>query len=583
MAGRSRSTGSNASAASSRPGKLTAATPPPPADPPPVEPPPAAPSAGGATLKTPRRIALDAAFKERDDLRQGLAEHLGQRRGQRDQVDERVERAFAEFTPTLRTPGAPAPRRQVPPGAAPAEAVREVMRERLGTLTTALPAPRIAIRPDNPLIAWTGDDGDPDTSRSGLIPLDTLITLMDVRGLSARTHGLTPALAVCQAERAAQSIVEEIERIAGGMATPDMPDTPETPENPEAGGMTGNAAGNAPSNGAVSGFVARAVDVQMATASAPEAQLSYGLIPNGADKDAAQARLLETFQLRPGPTDVTAYHDFSTLQIAFEHVWTRIFDGELEDLGRQLYREYVGLKDFLGYDPATADRPISSLDDLTWLIGEIRALSQIAQDALPPGKDRAPLGTANIPKGSNDLAKDATEFVESLPGGRVGTALGTLGISELVIWFLNEAANFGKKTALLWDDLVNGRELQRGDRIIGRVDQLAAAPGTFELVLKTDISKKKEVAFEIFDEASQKFGNLEKVANASGRILVDGNGQPEFYEDRNRIPLPSPLLPIGLLEFSSQDNGHLVGRYVLGDLDKIVPDGGRLTLYWKDA
>ena len=69
--------------------------------------------------------------------------------------------------------------------------------------------------------------------------------------------------------------------------------------------------------------------------------MEYGLIPNGADSNNAQAGLLDTFELRPGPSDVTSYHDFSTLQIAFENVWTQIFDGELEALGRKVYREYV--------------------------------------------------------------------------------------------------------------------------------------------------------------------------------------------------------------------------------------------------
>ena len=45
-------------------------------------------------------------------------------------------------------------------------------------------------------------------------------------------------------------------------------------------------------------------------------------------------------------TDVPSYHDFHTLQIAFQHVWTEIFDGQLTSLGRDLYGEYVKLKDF---------------------------------------------------------------------------------------------------------------------------------------------------------------------------------------------------------------------------------------------
>ena len=78
------------------------------------------------------------------------------------------------------------------------------------------------------------------------------------------------------------------------------------------------------------------------------------------DDDATQSRILQTFELRPGASDVTSYHDFHTLQIAFPHVWTRLFDGELEALGRELYREYVKLKDFGGVDRTTTSRSAPS-------------------------------------------------------------------------------------------------------------------------------------------------------------------------------------------------------------------------------
>lgn len=312
--------------------------------------------------------------------------------------------------------------------------------------------------------------------------------------------------------------------------------------------------------------------------------MEYGLIPNGADSNNAQAGLLDTFELRPGPSDVTSYHDFSTLQIAFENVWTQIFDGELGALGRQVYREYVGLVDFLGYDPATADRPISSLDDLTWLIGEIRRLSQLAQDVLPPGGGA--VGTTNIPKDANTLGKDAGDWVDkNLPGGRPGLAVGTLGISELVLLFLREAGNFGKKPALRWDDLVNGRRLEGNDRIVATVERNVVDAGQFDLVLRTDaFSHKKAVVFQVLDEGSQKFINVKGVYNydPTTRTLYDSNNRPEFYEHDVRIDTSN--LATGLLEFDSEESATVgLGRYVLGDLDKIVPDGGRLTLYWTDS
>jgi hypothetical protein len=464
--------------------------------------------------------------------------------------------------------------------------MHQAMSARLDTLSATAPVPRIAIRPDSPLIQWDGNGGDADGATAGTIALDSLIALMDMRGASALTHGNTPAVATCRVERMAQAMIDEIESAAGPANAGTDGDATRDDTSHDAGDTA--ADGAAANEETVAAFVGSAVNRQMAPATAPEARLTYGLIPNGANKDEAQARLLETFQLRPGPTDVTAYHDFSTLQIAFEHVWTRVFDGELEELGRQVYREYVGLKDFLGYDPATSDPPISSLDDLTWLLGEVRALSQIAQDALPPANTGEALGTANVPKGTNDIAKEATKIVDSSPGGRVGAAIATLGASELVIGLLQLAGGAGVKPLLLWDDLLNGRKLNRGDRIVASIEPSVIASGNFELTLRTDDVKSwKGVAFQIFNHATNKIENRFWVSNAPSDTLTYHPGSPTFYEHSALIP--SNLLPDSLLEFDSQgDPGKWeaatpLGRYVMGDLSQIIPDGGRLTLHWKDS
>jgi hypothetical protein len=326
----------------------------------------------------------------------------------------------------------------------------------------------------------------------------------------------------------------------------------------------------------------------MDSATAPEARVQYGLIPNTANSNEAQAELLDTFELRPGPSDVTSYHDFSTLQIAFDDVWTRIFDGELEALGRELYREYVGLLDFLDYDPDTADRPISTLDDLTWLIGEIRHLSRMTQTSLPtgdPGRPGQGGGDSHTPQGAEKLKNDAGDWIDkNLPGGRAVLAGGTLGISELVLWLIGESAKFGRKEPLIWDDLVNDRSLPRGDRIEASVEPAAVDAGSFDLVLWTDISKKKEVAFQVFDEAAQKPVNAYKVANYSGEVVNHSiTSAPTWYKDHQVIPYRLVTNKC-TLEFASEETPTLIlGRYILGDLDKIVPDGGRLVLYWKDS
>ena len=102
---------------------------------------------------------------------------------------------------------------------------------------------------------------------------------------------------------------------------------------------------------AVDAMVTGAVAVQMDCGDGAGSQLVYGKIPNSAGDDEVQKEIMKNFELRTGASDVTAYHDFHTLQIAFQHVWSRIFDGQLTSLGQDLYREYVtaqGLQWFHG-------------------------------------------------------------------------------------------------------------------------------------------------------------------------------------------------------------------------------------------
>jgi hypothetical protein len=528
----------------------------------------------GAELKSPGRLALDAAFRSDTDLRLGLAENLSDARARSDRVDERVRRAFKEFKPTARATSERDDRgRRVEPGIAPFEAVGRAMEERLAALDAAPRRKGLAVRANSSLIQWEG-------ATTGSIDLGTLLDSLGARDVTSLTLGTPSAVTACEAEHKARAIVAEID---GAPENDGNPETDETDENDDGGGTGGGGTGGDAVE--VGEFVERSVTGQMGPATAPEERLTYGLIPNTANSNQAQAQLLDTFQLRPGPTDVTSYHDFSTLQIAFDDVWTRIFDGDLEDLGRQLYREYVGLLDFLGYDPKTADRPISSLDDLAWLISEVRALSRVTQTSLPGGVNGDAGSGHEVPKNAKSFGEEAGDWIDkNLPGGRGVLAGGTLGISELVLWIMREAATFGRKDPLIWDDLVHDRTLPRGDRIKGSVEPAVISSGEFELVLWTDISNRKEIAFQVWDQGAQKPRNEVRVANWVGQTVNhSGTGLPTWYVDRKRIPI-TLLDDRCVLEFASEQTPGLAsGRYVLGDLDKIVGDGGRLVFYWKDS
>lgn len=112
------------------------------------------------------------------------------------------------------------------------------------------------------------------------------------------------------------------------------------------------------------------VALQMKLVNSPENNVVFGVKPRPTQKDIQEAT--DSFELRGGPADVTAYHDFHDLQIAFRHVWTELFDEELTSLGQKLYAELVKLKKENGVPIKVDDEPITSVEELHELLEELK-------------------------------------------------------------------------------------------------------------------------------------------------------------------------------------------------------------------
>ncbi len=74
---------------------------------------------------------------------------------------------------------------------------------------------------------------------------------------------------------------------------------------------------------------------------------------------------INRLELSGGPANVTAFHDFHTLQLAFEDVWTAAFDDGLRDQVLDLYRQTVALHEDYGLE-------VPPMDD----IGDANALRE---------------------------------------------------------------------------------------------------------------------------------------------------------------------------------------------------------------
>lgn len=102
---------------------------------------------------------------------------------------------------------------------------------------------------------------------------------------------------------------------------------------------------------------------QFAHTTPPEIELQYGKEVGG--------RVTATITT-PSPADVTRYHDFHDLQIAFEHIWTEAVDETLPDLFQDLYGEMVRFQQRVSGVAETAR--VQNVDDMRRLYGEFRGL-----------------------------------------------------------------------------------------------------------------------------------------------------------------------------------------------------------------
>jgi hypothetical protein len=490
--------------------------------------------------------AIDASFQDDLNVRKALTENLKPRRASSEAINARLDRAFEKFNPATLSVADQDRRHFVAPGADPANVLDAVITQRVKQLRASDEPRGLTLRDTAELKRLIKSAPKKDDSSRGVIDLGELISFINRK---SRGSSLT-----LEAQFAPLTAELEAEKLIAAAEAPS-----------EAAPAQGVSRRSSALEASVDDrFVQDSVNVQMESVTSPESQLSYGKIPNGADDDKAQKAILETFQLRPGASDVTSYHDFHTLQIAFQHVWSRIFDGQLTTLGRDLYREYVRLKDFSG--STAPDIPVGSLADLRRLIDEVKKLSQFVDEEIPanlrpPGSEPKNSGLPTPTPG--DVAKG------------VG-AVATGGASLFIEWAFNELIKAGNRPVRVsWSDFPLKLNEGTGNIIELRPPvQAALPPGSVEIVLATDPNAyKKKMVFQQWDASSQRPIYTGEIHN-----FVGGSGPS------NRMVLNATQMATGTLKFISEDqfvNELLLGRYVLGDLAEVIKDGVSVTFHWK--
>lgn len=109
------------------------------------------------------------------------------------------------------------------------------------------------------------------------------------------------------------------------------------------------------------------------------------VLPISEEEDLARLeRKVNSFKLNSGPADTTAYHDFHTLQIAFEHVWKEAFDENLKDKVAMLYEQVVKVREDSGLEGEIAYRDLRTMEDYTRFLQDMSAdLSSLNGEVIP--------------------------------------------------------------------------------------------------------------------------------------------------------------------------------------------------------
>lgn len=177
-----------------------------------------------------------------------------------------------------------------------------------------------------------------------------------------------------------------------------QPTTPTPPDPPTLPGLSSPIAG--------------LVNQQLATSTSPETALRYERVLDTNTKNTQVCDTVGKLSLCGGPADVTSYHDFSALQIAFEHVWTELFDEGLIARGKELYAEIVRYAE--GYSVSAAASVSTNTGDTNLDGTNIPAPREVrtAGDLIKLLADFAPIALFSNPY-IRDLARDIEERLAS--------------------------------------------------------------------------------------------------------------------------------------------------------------------------
>jgi hypothetical protein len=362
----------------------------------------------------PVEEVVSGIFETDAAVRSVIADNLRDRHQLAKVVTLKAHEAFAEFTPTkYAATSAPRPN-YVKPGESATSVQKRAMQRGVEAIQKSSVPRSIKFSKTPELSALMKTARPNNGSLAGTITATDMVAF--VTNKIGRNLYLVPdTYTICKAELEAEKRLKEIEAGKGPATF-----TASNGSNPPAASSDGTEVRDA-SHLTATMMVKDNVDLQMSKVTAPESQLTFE-VPDRSQQ-AVDAHDTPSFELRKGASDVTSYHDFHNLQIAFEDVWTEMFDTRVSGLGRQLYEEYAHLKDFNGVEAGNVKK-LKTIDDLRSLMDEIRDFSRLT-DANTPKPIFSTIGAAltgsaptptKVPEAADSLGRSSrlTELLEGL-------------------------------------------------------------------------------------------------------------------------------------------------------------------------
>ena len=517
----------------------------------------------GTPEAEPLRATVDAVFRQDQIVADAFKENLKARTLVSQAIAKRAATAFKDFSPSNRSMDERSERTYLSPKDDLPKTLEAVAKESARALKQADGNRGIRLTRTAALERLLEDKPSERASTIGRIPHADLVEyVMDRLGTTS-----APAASARFAATAICGVDDEIEARLGQIENGQPVEPPaDSDTGTNTDGDTNDAAPEADVDEPTTDEVVKAkVTLLMDTVVSPEKPIRIDPPEHPVDAKVIQSSI-KTFELRDGPADVTSYHDFNSLQIAFRHVWTEVFDTELEALGKELYQEFVKLKDFSGLDNGKDD-PITTVEDLARLIADVKELSKLTQGELPGGSGSGNGSGIGVPAGRSDLRDDP--LYQALTGSFIGNDVAQAVFNPLGFGVDLLANIFAGTQQITWALLENGRLPGGIDEITATFEENAVTAGTVEIVLTTSAAAGtwKGIDFTELD--------------TSGRA-VDVRKISNHPQDTNKMQLSTQRVKNGVLTFGKEITFQIhKAHYFLTDLDEKLKDRTRVTFNWQ--